>query len=76
MQLHTRNEVYLWVSVGLVCLSMLFLMLDFLWSLYIIGQTVIFLPCVYFFLSFFSFPRLISAVPDWMSTIVPHMVWP
>jgi len=27
------------------------------------------------FLSFF-FPRLISAVGDWMSTILPHMVWP
>jgi len=27
-----------------------------------------------FFLSFF--PRLISAVGDWMSTILPHMVWP
>jgi len=26
------------------------------------------------FLSFF-FPRLISAVGDWMSTILPHMVW-
>ena len=23
-----------------------------------------------------SFPRLISAVGDWMSTILPHMVWP
>ena len=22
------------------------------------------------------FPRLISAVGDWMSTILPHMVWP
>jgi len=22
------------------------------------------------------FPRLISAVVDWMSTILPHMVWP
>jgi len=31
------------------------------------------------FLSFFlflSFPRLISAVGDWMSTILPHMLWP
>jgi len=28
----------------------------------------------FFFLSFF--PRLISAVGDWMSTILPHMVWP
>jgi len=27
-----------------------------------------------FFLSFF--PHLISAVADWMSTILPHMVWP
>ena len=25
---------------------------------------------------FFFFPRLISAVADWMSTILPHMVWP
>jgi len=22
------------------------------------------------------FPRLVSAVGDWMSTILPHMVWP
>jgi len=27
------------------------------------------------FLSSF-FPHLISAVGDWMSTILPHMVWP
>ena len=25
---------------------------------------------------FFFFPRLISAVGVWMSTILPHMVWP
>jgi len=25
---------------------------------------------------FLLFPRLISAVGDWMSTILPHMVWP
>jgi len=47
----------------------------FLWSLYGIGQTIIFLPCGFFFLSFF-FPRLISAVGDWMFAILPHMVWP
>jgi len=28
------------------------------------------------FLSFFFFPRLISVVGDWMSTMLPHMVWP
>jgi len=32
---------------------------DLLWSPYVIGQTIIFLPCD-FFLSFFFFPRLIS----------------
>jgi len=32
---------------------------------------------LFFLLSFFlSFPRLISAVPDCMCTILPHMVWP
>ena len=49
---------------------------NFLWPPYVIGQAVIFLPCGFFFylllLSFF--PRLISAVADWMSTILPHMV--
>ena len=48
---------------------------DFLWSTYAIGQTIIFLPYD-FNLSFFVFPRLILAVGDWMSTILPHMVWP
>jgi len=30
------------------------------------------------FLSIYLFfiPRLISATADWMSTILPHMVWP
>ena len=29
-----------------------------------------------FFLSFLVFARLISAVAEWMSTILLHMVWP
>ena len=44
-----------------------------LWSPYAIGQTIIFSCCDLFFL--FS-PRLISAAADWMSAILPHMVWP
>jgi len=28
-----------------------------------------------FFLSSISFPRIISAAADWMSTILPYMVW-
>jgi len=39
---------------------------------YAIGQAIIFSSCHLFFLSFF--PRLISAITDWMSAILPHMV--
>jgi len=45
-----------------------------LWSPYVIGQTIIFLPCDCYLSSFF-FPRLISPAVDWMSTVLPHMVW-
>jgi len=46
-----------------------------LWSPCAIEQAIIFLPCGFFFLLSF-FARLISVVGDWMSTILPHMVWP
>ena len=48
----------------------------FLWSPYGIGQTIIFSSCFFLLSSSFLFPRLISAVGDWMSTILPHMMWP
>ena len=53
-------------ATGVVIIS------DLLWSPYVIGQTIIFSSCG-FFLSVF-FPRLISAVANWMSAILPHMV--
>jgi len=37
---------------------------------------IIFLPFFSIFISFFVFPRLISAAADWMSTILRHVVWP
>jgi len=45
-----------------------------LWSPYVIGRPYIFSCCGLSFLLFF--PRLISAAADWMSAILPHMVWP
>jgi len=36
-------------------------------------RTLYFCPVVS---SSFFFPRLISAVANWMSTVLPHMVWP
>ena len=47
----------------------------YLWSPYVIGQTIIF-SCCFFFLLLLFFPRLISAVGGWMFTILYHMVWP
>ena len=50
-----------------------------LWSPYVIGQTIIFSSCFFFLLLLLLlsfFPRLISAVGDWMFTILWHMVWP
>jgi len=49
----------------------------YLWSPYVIGQTI-YISIVPFVLSFFlSSPNLrFSAVGDWMSAILPHMVWP
>ena len=41
---------------------------------YSVEQAIIFFA-LWFLLSSF-FPRLISAVADWMSAIFPHMVWP
>jgi len=70
--------VFVHLFLGLVfcmffCFSLDYFVLTLLWSPYVIGQTIIFLPCGYYL---FSFPRLISAAGDWMFTILPHMVWP
>ena len=46
-----------------------------LWPPYEIQQAITFLPCG-FYLSSIFFSGLISAAGDWMSTILPHMVWP
>jgi len=48
----------------------------FLWSPYGIGQTIYIFMLWFILSSFFFFPRLISAAADWMSAILPHMVWP
>ena len=70
---------YLW-SPYRIGQTIIFSCCGLLWSPYVIGQTIIFLPCDFFLLLLLSsssfFPRLISAAVDWMSTILPHMVWP
>jgi len=39
------------------------------------GQALYFAAVVSVFL-LLCFPRLLSAVGDWMSAILPHMMWP
>ena len=36
----------------------------------------IFIPWFLLLLLLIFFPRLISAAADWMSAILPHLVWP
>jgi len=50
--------------------------LVFWWPPYGILKAIIFLSCGFYVLSFFLFPYLISAVADWMSTILLHVVRP
>ena len=70
-------SVWYWTAVFCILLK-----LDsvFLRPPYGIGQVIIFLPCGFYLLSIFYFPfffpRLISAVADWMSTILPRMLRP
>jgi len=45
----------------------------FLWPSYVTGQAI-YIFTLSFVLSFFA--HLISAVADWMFTILAHMVWP
>ena len=60
---HHCHHLYVYVNVTIL-----------LWSPYVIGQTIIFLPCDFYLSFFLFFPRLISVVWDWMSTILEHMV--
>jgi len=52
------------------------LFIYFLWLPCVADADITFLPCGFFFFLSSFFPRLISAVAHWMSTILPHMVWP
>jgi len=45
-----------------------------LWPPCVADADIIFLPCGFYLSVFFA--RLISAVADWMSTILWHMMWP
>jgi len=52
---------------------------DFLWPPCVADADIVFSSCGFFYLSSFLFPRLLSAVGDWMSTIYhvwKHMVSP
>ena len=64
------------LDIFLLAVLVIVTMKPFLWLPYVIGRPYIFLCCGLFVFFFLFFPRLISAVGDWMSTLLPHMVWP
>jgi len=46
-----------------------------LWPPCVADANIIFLSYFFFFFLFLFFSRLISAVADWMSSTLPHMMW-
>ena len=56
----------------LVLFAFVALVMVALWN----RQTIIFFALWFLLSSSSFFPRLILAVADWMSAILPHMVWP
>ena len=69
---------YLWSPHGIgrpYIFSCCALFFPSLWSPYVIGQTIYIFILFLSFFFFLFFPRLISVVGDWMSTILRHMVW-
>jgi len=65
----------LWNSAGQYILALWFLLFFFMAALRSRCGHYIFVLFFFFFLLLHS-PRLISAIAEWMSTILPHMVWP
>jgi len=67
------NLGFFYLFKFILCDSIFVLLMCDLWPPYVIGQAI-YIFILWFLLLFF--PRLISVVRDWMSTILPHMVWP
>jgi len=74
-----ENRAENWIAEMGLCAERLFMaahvVSSFLWSPYVTDHYIFALWFLSSFFFLFS-PRLISAIWDWMSTILPHMVWP
>jgi len=74
---HTKHSCSLSTGCTGYNLDRIFWANRFLWPPSVADADIIFLPCgFYLLLSFLFFPRLVSAVADWMSTILLHIVCP
>ena len=71
---HNRfdNRLYRVNGASRSCLVQLVL----LWPPCLADTDIIFLSCGFFYLLLLFFPRLITAIAQIGSTILPHMVWP
>jgi len=75
VDLRKRSMVQFITWVCYTCITFLPPPRWLLWSPYVIGQTIIFLPCGFFYLLFFSSPNLSGRRLD-VYTILLHMAWP
>jgi len=70
-------SLYAWliIKIALIVMIRFFncMLTHYLWPPYVVGQAI-YIFILWYLLLFF--PRVISAVGDLMSTILPHMVWP
>jgi len=71
--LHTQWLGYVIIMAAVRTLYFAAVVSIFLCPPYGIGQAIIFSSCGLFFFYLPFFPRLFSAVADWMSAILPHM---
>jgi len=70
--------VFFWFSLDYFVIVLFAVVMVVLWNKAHHYIFILWFLLLLLFLSIFLsfFPRLISAVTDWMSAIFPHMVWP
>jgi len=76
---HCLDTVECCFGSSVLCASLLYVSIYFIIMVALCNRAVHYIVILFLlssFSSFFFFPRLISAVGDWMFTILWHMVWP
>ena len=71
-----KDDSFLSADTSRYLLSVYSLVADFIALIFIAALRIFALWFLLFICLLSFFPHLISAFADWMSSILPHMVWP